>query len=195
VCPSAESGGIGRARRIFAMRRGLFYGITCGDTFAGLLPATQAEMPRRRQPVGQDSVGLPAWMTDSAPHPDAFVSVIVGLPEASAVADDRVTLANRTPSWQKVQRDIVFRVKQCDKENHGWREGPPLNVPCQSSVCWSGLHPPGKSVSNKKRILLFRSRRRDLLTTLAGNYALLGDSSGQHPGNRSAAALKPISPP
>jgi hypothetical protein len=132
------------------MRCGLFNGITCGDRFAGLLPATQAEMPRWRQPVGQDSVGLPAWMTDSAPHPDAFVSVIVGLPESPAVADDRVALASRTPSWQKVQRDIVFRVKQCDKENHGWREGPPLNVPCQSSVCWPGLHPPGKSVSNKK---------------------------------------------
>jgi len=157
------------------MRHGSFYGITCGDTFAGLLPATQAEMPRRRQPVGQDSIGLPAWMTDSAPHPDAFVSVIVGLPEASTVPDDGVTLASRTPSWQKVQRDIVFRVKQCDKENHGWREGPPLNVPCQSSVCWPGLHPPGKSVSNKKRILLFRSRSPDLLTTLAGNFAPLGE--------------------
>jgi hypothetical protein len=55
-------------------------------------------------------------MTDSAPHPDAFVSVIVGLPEASAAADDRVALASRTSSWQKVQRDIVFRVMQCDKE-------------------------------------------------------------------------------
>jgi hypothetical protein len=104
------------------MRCGLFNGITCGDRFAGLLPATQAEMPRRRQPVGQDSVGLPAWMTDSAPHPDAFVSVIVALPKAPAVADDRVTLASRAPSWQKAQRDSVFRVKQCDKENHGWRE-------------------------------------------------------------------------
>ena len=24
--------------------------------------------------------------------------------------------------------DVVFRVWQCDKENHGWREGPPLTV-------------------------------------------------------------------
>jgi hypothetical protein len=22
--------------------------------------------------------------------------------------------------------DVVFRLWQCDKENHGWREGPPL---------------------------------------------------------------------
>jgi hypothetical protein len=28
--------------------------------------------------------------------------------------------------------DVVFRRWQCDKENHGWREGPPLTVPCQS---------------------------------------------------------------
>jgi len=42
-------------------------------------------------------------------------------------------------SWQIGQRrgkvparlpriDVVFRLGQCDKENHGWREGPPLNV-------------------------------------------------------------------
>jgi hypothetical protein len=24
--------------------------------------------------------------------------------------------------------DVVFRLWQCDKENHGWREGPPLTV-------------------------------------------------------------------
>ena len=24
--------------------------------------------------------------------------------------------------------DVVFRLWQCDKENHGWREGPPMNV-------------------------------------------------------------------
>jgi len=25
---------------------------------------------------------------------------------------------------------VVFGVWQCDKENHGWREGPPLTVAC-----------------------------------------------------------------
>ena len=39
--------------------------------------------------------------------------------------------------------DVVFRLWQCDKENHGWREGPPLTVPAKVSICWSGLHPPG----------------------------------------------------
>src|SRR5258708_17324841 len=28
--------------------------------------------------------------------------------------------------------DVVLRLWQCDKENHGWREGPPVTVLCQS---------------------------------------------------------------
>ena len=28
--------------------------------------------------------------------------------------------------------DVVFRIWECDKENHGWREGPPVTVLCQS---------------------------------------------------------------
>jgi|NGEPerStandDraft_6_1074524.scaffolds.fasta_scaffold286041_1 hypothetical protein len=31
--------------------------------------------------------------------------------------------------------DIVFRLWQCDKENHGWREGPPQTV-LPSSIRW-----------------------------------------------------------
>jgi hypothetical protein len=50
--------------------------------------------------------------------------------------------------------DVVFRFGQCDKENHGWREGPPLTVLCESSDLLSGLHPPAKSVPNEQRILL-----------------------------------------
>jgi hypothetical protein len=55
--------------------------------------------------------------------------------------------------------DVVFRLWQCDKKNHGWREGPPLTVPCQSFDLLPGLHPPAKSVSNEKRILLYFDRR------------------------------------
>ena len=35
--------------------------------------------------------------------------------------------------------DVVFRLWQCDKENHGWREGPPVTVLCQSfrSAGWA----------------------------------------------------------
>jgi hypothetical protein len=47
--------------------------------------------------------------------------------------------------------DVVFRLWQCDKKNHGWREGPPLTVPCQILDLLPGLHPPAKSVSNENK--------------------------------------------
>jgi hypothetical protein len=31
--------------------------------------------------------------------------------------------------------DVVFRLWQCDKENHGWCEGPPRPVPAKVSIC------------------------------------------------------------
>jgi hypothetical protein len=47
--------------------------------------------------------------------------------------------------------NVVFRLGQCDKENHGWREGPPLTVPGKVSIRWPGLHPPAKSDSKRKK--------------------------------------------
>ena len=44
-------------------------------------------------------------MTDSAPYPNAIVSVIVGLAEPPSMADDRVVVANRTSPRQELQRD------------------------------------------------------------------------------------------
>ena len=105
MCPSAQRGWIGQARRIFTVRRRLLNGITCGDALTGLLPAMQAERRRRSEPIGQDSESLVARMTDSASHPDVFVAFIVGLAEPLSMADDRVVVANRTPPRQEVQRD------------------------------------------------------------------------------------------
>ena len=51
----------------------------------------------------QDREGLPAGRTDSAPHPNAFVPVIVGLAEPPSMTDDRLVLANGTLPRQKVQ--------------------------------------------------------------------------------------------
>jgi hypothetical protein len=48
---------------------------------------------------------------------------------------------------------LVFWLWQCDKENHGWREGPPLTVTCLEFRSEEGLHPPGIFNSNEKRIL------------------------------------------
>ena len=44
-------------------------------------------------------------MTDSAPHPNTFVTVIVGLAEPPSVADDGVVTAHGALPRQAVQRD------------------------------------------------------------------------------------------
>src|ERR1017187_3059706 len=51
-----------------------------------------------------------------------------GQAEPPSMANDRVVPANRTLPRQEVQWDhprvdVVFHFWQCDKENHGWREG------------------------------------------------------------------------
>ena len=84
---------------------GLLYRIARDDAFAGLLAATQTEMPGRREPIGQNREGLPAWRTDPAPRPNAFVLVVVGQAEPPSMADDREALANRTLPRQEVQWD------------------------------------------------------------------------------------------
>jgi hypothetical protein len=84
-------------------------------------------MCRGCEPIGQDREGFLAWLADSASHPDRFASVIVALAESAAVTDDRVVLADGTSPREAVQWDlridVVFSFWQCDKENHGWREG------------------------------------------------------------------------
>ena len=104
MCPPAESGGIGRARWIFAVRRRLFNGIPCGEALTGLLSATQAEMPRRRQPIGQDCKGLAARMADPTTHPDPVVALVVCLLTPLAMADDGIVATQRTPPRQQSQR-------------------------------------------------------------------------------------------
>jgi hypothetical protein len=62
-------------------------------------------MPGRREPIGQNGEGLPTWLTDSAPHPDAFALVIVALTESPAMADDGGISASWTSPRQAVQRN------------------------------------------------------------------------------------------
>ena len=140
-------------------------------------------MPGRCQPVGQNREGLLARPTDSAPRPEGSAPIIVALTESSSVADDRVVAADRTSPWQKGQRDhpgvdVAIRLWQCDKKNQGWREGPPLTVPCQSFDLLPGLHPPVKSVSIEKRILLYVGGREPSIKTLAGLKRLFGSEQG-----------------
>ena len=105
LCPSAQSAWIGRARGILAVRCSLLHRVAGTDPLTGLLSAPQAVVPERCQPIRQDRVGLLAWVTDSAPHPDALLPVIVGLAKSPSVPDDRVAMTNRTTPGQKLQRD------------------------------------------------------------------------------------------
>jgi len=47
--------------------------------------------------------------------------------------------------------DVVFSLWRCDKENHGWREGPPLTVPCQSFDPLVGPSPSDESQFRTKK--------------------------------------------
>ena len=85
-----------QASWVFAVWRGLLGRVTGRDALTGLLPAAKAVGAGWRQRIGQDGKGLPARLTDPAPHPDAFVLVVVSMTESSSVANDRVLLANGT---------------------------------------------------------------------------------------------------
>jgi hypothetical protein len=83
------------------------------------------------------------------------------------MADDSVVMANRTAPRQKFQGDhpgvgVVFRLGQCDKENPGWREGPPLTVPCESFDPLAGPSPSGKVSFKRKQNTALRSDRQRL---------------------------------
>ena len=87
------------------MRRRLLNGSTGGYVLTGLLAAVKAVVTGWSKPIGQNRESLPARLTDSAPHPDAFVLVIVALASAPSMANDRVVAANWTLPRQEVQWD------------------------------------------------------------------------------------------
>jgi hypothetical protein len=66
---------------------------------------------------------------------------VVRLFASLSVTDDGSVATDRAPPRQQVQRNrchagigLAFGLGQCDKKNHGWREGLPLNAPCQVSI-------------------------------------------------------------
>ena len=88
-----------------AVRCCLLNRVTGTNPLPGQLSTPQSVVPGRRQRIRQDREGLAARQTDSAPHPDATVPVIVALTESPAVPDDCVVTANRTSPRKEVQRD------------------------------------------------------------------------------------------
>ena len=87
------------------MRCRLFGRITGADPLAGLPSTLQAVVPGRRQPIGQDREGLTARLTDSAPHPEACVLIIMALTKSPSVADDRIVTTDWTSPRQEIQWD------------------------------------------------------------------------------------------
>jgi hypothetical protein len=83
----------------------LFGRIAGGDPLARLLPAVKAVAPGWSKPIGQNRESLPARLTESAPHPDAFALVIVALASPPSMANDRVVVTNWTTSRQAFQRN------------------------------------------------------------------------------------------
>ena len=82
----------------------------------------------------------------------------------------------------EVQRDgsprvgVVFRLWQCDKENQGWREGPPLTVRLPKfRSAGRAFTLRLNSDSNEKRIQLLRPAASPSLRTLAGLKRHVGD--------------------
>jgi hypothetical protein len=69
--------------------------------------------------------------------------------------------------WRKRQLprvDVVFRLGQCDKENHGWREGQPLTVPSDRAFTLRQ-----SQFQTKKEHCFALLTASPSLTTLAGN--------------------------
>ena len=126
-------------------------------------------MSVRRRPSRKDGEGFATRPAETAPYPDPVVVFVVGLLAPLAVADDGIASAARAASWQQRQRErvqlecgLVLRIGQCDKENQGWREGPPLTVPCESFDLLAGPSPSGKVSFKRKRILLCAADRDPL---------------------------------
>ena len=95
------------------MRCCLLGSITGGDSLTGVLPAAQAVVSRRREPVRQDREGLSTRQADAASHPDALALIIVALAEPPAVADDCVVTAHGAAPRQAVQGDHPGSILSC----------------------------------------------------------------------------------
>jgi hypothetical protein len=149
---------------------GLLGRVTGGDALTGLLPAVKAVGAGWRQRIGQDGKSLSARLTDSAPHPDAFVLVVVRITEPSSVANDRVLPADGTSPRQEAQRNHPGSVlssaygSAIKRITAGVKAA--ADRPCQSFDLRPAFTLPVKSVSNEKRILLSDFGRDPSLRTL-----------------------------
>jgi hypothetical protein len=149
---------------VFALRRGLFPSTAAIATrFPGLLSASKAVLAVWRRPRGKDGEGFATRRAKAASCPDPVVLFVVGLLAPLAVADDGMVPAARAASWQQGQRKrmhlecgLVSRLRQCDKEYQGWREGPPLTVSCQVPIRGGPSPSPAYPFQTKEEYCLLR---------------------------------------
>jgi len=105
------------------------------DALCCLLPAMKAVVAAGRRPDRQDGESLVARRATTATDTNEIVNVIVRLPAALAVADDRSISAERAPAGQQGQRKrghpgsmLSSPSGSAIKRINGWREGLPLTV-------------------------------------------------------------------
>ena len=95
------------------------------DALAPLLPARDVEIPRGLQPAGQ-WCRSPTRQADQAPHPAAFVLIIVSLAQSPAVTNDRIVVQNRASTGQEIQLSPTryLGVRHFDERTtHGLKAG------------------------------------------------------------------------
>src|SRR5260370_40431824 len=91
--------------------------------------------------------------------------------------------------------DVVFGFWQCDKENHGWREGPPVTVFCQSFRSTGRAFTLRQSQFRTKKEYTFASLAASAsLRTLAGKCGVTGSYIAGTLHVRCASPL-PLPPP
>jgi hypothetical protein len=86
-------------------------------------------------------------------------------PAASSTMPSPGATADGSFSGKPTYREVILCLRQCDEENHGWREGPPLRLAWKrfARLPWPS---PSRLIrfkdSNEKRILLHTERRSPL---------------------------------
>ena len=104
-CPAPQGGRIGQAMGVFGLRSRLLpNAAVVRSRFPGLFPAAKAVEAVGRRPVRQDGEGQSTGPAHAAADPNPVVAFVVGLFPPSAMTDDGVLAALRTPSWQERQR-------------------------------------------------------------------------------------------
>jgi len=106
--PAPQGGRVRGAIRILGWRNRLLpTAFAAARRFPGLLSARKAVLAAGRRPVGQNGESQSTQPAQPAADPNPVVAFVVGLLAPSAVADDGVSAASRTPSREQRQWEHV----------------------------------------------------------------------------------------